>query len=936
MKCSALLILWALDWNGAAAFTPSSPFRRRFGVGEDCHRKQRDNVNVPLFLKQEKRLKGRYKTRPFKKQSPEYRQALDSLLLCSDAHIASLSPRELVDLTRDLARRGHYETLLELAKKHPHMTEAAIISLSNASPKFRHKALDLVGQQNITLTSSRACVALFRCVKGPSAAVSLLQRLQTWDIMLPNDVEVWNAAIYASRENWQTALTIMREMRKQGVLPDERSYANVLHACAQSGQVRIALTLLEEISSSSSSPQIWGAALNACAKAGSVKDALTVLKDMRKRSILINTVHVGALLSALANAGNVELALDILHNFTRGTSVGLVEDFVLQPIPLDLVAINTVLAACAKADYFDRAKEILEQLKNGDFEGLSPDVISYNTVLSACSDPNEAKLLVKEMRMSRRYRHGAVPPTSITYTHAITACRQNEAAVRFFLDLCRDDGMEPNVYMYSAAIWTCPDAALDFWEEMGLAGCAPNIVSYNGVISALASQGRAEEALSLYEELKDNGLQPNRVTFQVGSLRLCYCAVIHSNPVFTFLCIHFQTHSMQRLASAIRQSTEDISRSEMLEHVLTLMSPSDMRASIGGAILEALIRQYGAGGKYLEARRIFDQIVGPLDAYCLRAILYACSAGEPPRWEDALSILHTSDIVEGTRGPAKMDAKALSYAMLACAKADQWEEALNIAELYGRAYSTSRRTANPNGYSGAVTLPAFNALIAACGRCGQPGMALRVLNDMETMFGVAPDELTYRKAIIACNQAEHDKRRRKRRGLDAKDDESALQWWECALSLLRRMKESHLQVDPQTYSSVISACEAAGQWQRALGVLRSMMKTKEQATDDYSRLNLYCFNAAVSACEKGGAWVEALELYYRMKDKGGAVTPNFVTLNSLLVALDTAGQKELAQSTYEEGVRDGVVTPWKMTRGNAGGQMIRAMVSATEFPKLKH
>lgn len=129
----------------------------------------------------------------------------------------------------------------------------------------------------------------------------------------------------------------------------------------------------------------------------------------------------------------------------------------------------------------------------------------------------------------------------------------------------------------------------------------------------------------------------------------------------------------------------------MLEHILSLMNPNEMRANVGGLpILEALIRQYGAGGKYAEARRVFELIKGPVDARCLRAIIYACSVGEPPRWEDALSLLHTSDIVEGTRGPAKVDSKALSYAMLACAKADQWQEALNLAELYGRSYSTDR------------------------------------------------------------------------------------------------------------------------------------------------------------------------------------------------------------------------------------------------------
>lgn len=127
-----------------------------------------------------------------------------------------------------------------------------------------------------------------------------------------------------------------------------------------------------------------------------------------------------------------------------------------------------------------------------------------------------------------------------------------------------------------------------------------------------------------------------------------------------------------------------------MQYIVSLMNPFEMRASVGGPIFETLIRQYGAGGKYVEARRVFDSIEGPVDANCLRAMLYACSAGEPPRWEDALSLLHTSDIVEGTRGPAKVDSKALSYAMLACAKADQWEQALNLADLYGRAESTER------------------------------------------------------------------------------------------------------------------------------------------------------------------------------------------------------------------------------------------------------
>jgi pentatricopeptide repeat protein len=193
---------------------------------------------------------------------------------------------------------------------------------------------------------------------------------------------------------------------------------------------------------------------------------------------------------------------------------------------------------------------------------------------------------------------------------------------------------------------------------------------------------------------------------------------------------------------------------------------------------------------------------------------------------------------------------------------------------------------------------------------------LKLLNDMKPKYGVEPNEISYRSAAIACNQAQHETRRRQEQGLEPRIANSSLQWWECSLSLLRRMKEDGLNPDAQTFSSIISACEAAGQWQRALGVLR----------DGPDELNLYCFNAAVSACEKGGAWVEALELYYQMIEKGGVVRPNFVTLSSLLIALDSADQKELAQDLYEQGIQSNIVRhPWTRTRSASSGELIRAL-----------
>jgi pentatricopeptide repeat domain-containing protein 1 len=257
------------------------------------------------------------------------------------------------------------------------------------------------------------------------------------------------------------------------------------------------------------------------------------------------------------------------------------------------------------------------------------------------------------------------------------------------------------------------------------------------------------------------------------------------------------------------------------------------------------------------------------------------------------------------------------------------QEGLNLLNIYGSAM---------NGGNPKTSVDAVNSVIAAAGRDGRPDEAIRILNEMGK-YGVVPNERTYRSVVVACNQAEHEKRRQRQRQYRLKDssilqsgrrdqpafqddDPINLQWWEAALSLFRRMKEEDLTPDIQTYSSVISACEAAGQWQRAIGVLRFMM------SDDASQKpNKFCFNAAIAACEKGGAWLEAVELYERMRQQ---VKPNFITMNSLLIALENADQKEMAENMYREALKDKTVRPWKLTL-HENSKRIYAMVSSIRF-----
>lgn len=204
---------------------------------------------------------------------------------------------------------------------------------------------------------------------------------------------------------------------------------------------------------------------------------------------------------------------------------------------------------------------------------------------------------------------------------------------------------------------------------------------------------------------------------------------------------------------------------------------------------------------------------------------------------------------------------------------------------------------------------------------------MSLFNEMDSTFGIKPDQRTYRNVIMTCNRAEHKVRDDENHGCDSQDTNSSIEWWEVGLALFRRMKEEGFEPDVKAYSSAISACEAAGEWQRALGILENLIEDSIDRDDD-SLLNLYCFNSAISACEKGGAWVEALDIYERMVDLGGSIQPNFVTVSSLVLALDKAGQKDLAQMKFEEGVKNRIIKPWKWTQ-NEAGESICALVSSS-------
>lgn len=322
--------------------------------------------------------------------------------------------------------------------------------------------------------------------------------------------------------------------------------------------------------------------------------------------------------------------------------------------------------------------------------------------------------------------------------------------------------------LVNKVIWTAAkcgdaDAALRIFHEMEQDQCVRNIITYNGVLAALGSSGRVHEALYsvfISQMVSSQTIKPNYITY----LQL-------ANGI-----------------KSLQDSYEEEEKVALLWRIYEHMDGSARSIDIGGPIMEALITSYGKLGHYDEAKMIYNSINGPVNAGCLRAILSACSEADPPEWEECVEILHTSDIVSEAVSPTYIDSGALRYAMLACSRANQWEESYNLLQLYG---SNTK----------SVSIIAMNSLIASCGRSHRCDIVMEILNNELSLYGLKPDIFTYRNAIIACNQAEHLEKKLERKAnmnndlSNIPDDDNTdrkslssfhFQWWECAISLLQR------------------------------------------------------------------------------------------------------------------------------------------------------
>ena len=221
----------------------------------------------------------------------------------------------------------------------------------------------------------------------------------------PNAV-AYHSAIRAcaTQKLWPVALSLLDDLRADGLALSTISYNAALAACERGGQWEEARLLLEEMCAEETGTGrpladaiSYNTAIAACRKGGSVgaaRFALSLLRGMHERRLAPNVIAYTGAMTACVEAGRWRAALSLFSRLRANATVA-------QP---DGVSYDVALLACAGGGRWEDALQLLGAMRAT--RHCQPRAASYVYAADACAVAGQ-KDLEARLRTRAQRMHGA-------------------------------------------------------------------------------------------------------------------------------------------------------------------------------------------------------------------------------------------------------------------------------------------------------------------------------------------------------------------------------------------------------------------------------------------------------------------------------------------------------------------------------------------------
>ena len=319
-----------------------------------------------------------------------------------------------------------------------------------------------------------------------------------FDGMPERDVVVWSAMIagYSRRGMVERAKEMFSEMKSEGVEPNLVSWNGMVAGFSNAGWHVEAVELFRMMLCEGFWPDgsTVSCVLPALGQLEDVVAGVQVHGYVIKQGLGLDRFVVSALLDMYGKCGCAPEMLRVFDEVDQ-REVG---------------SLNAFLTGLSRNGLVDTALEVFRKLKD---EGVELNVVTWTSMISSCAQNGKD---MEALELFREMQADGVEPNAVTIPSLIPACG-NISALRSGKEIhCFSlrKGIFNDVYVGSALIdmyAKCGRILLSrlCFDKM----LAPNLVSWNAVMSGYAMHGKAKETIEMFYMMLQSGQEPDSISF---------------------------------------------------------------------------------------------------------------------------------------------------------------------------------------------------------------------------------------------------------------------------------------------------------------------------------------------------------------------------------------------------------------------------------------
>ncbi|AEE29168.1 Pentatricopeptide repeat-containing protein [Arabidopsis thaliana] len=313
-----------------------------------------------------------------------------------------------------------------------------------------------------------------------------------FDMMPENDVVSWTVMItgFAKVKDLENARKYFDRMPEKSVV----SWNAMLSGYAQNGFTEDALRLFNDMLRLGVRPNetTWVIVISACSFRADPSLTRSLVKLIDEKRVRLNCFVKTALLDMHAKCRDIQSARRIFNEL--GTQ-------------RNLVTWNAMISGYTRIGDMSSARQLFDTMPKR-------NVVSWNSLIAGYAHNGQAALAIEFFEDMIDY--GDSKPDEVTMISVLSACghmadlelgdcivdyiRKNQIKLN-------DSGYRSLIFMYARGgnLWE----AKRVFDEMK----ERDVVSYNTLFTAFAANGDGVETLNLLSKMKDEGIEPDRVTY---------------------------------------------------------------------------------------------------------------------------------------------------------------------------------------------------------------------------------------------------------------------------------------------------------------------------------------------------------------------------------------------------------------------------------------